>query len=41
MINQHKSNCILDISKLLAAGVKMRSVDEAIEDSLKNLQPEL
>ncbi|MGH7941655.1 MAG: SDR family oxidoreductase [Limisphaerales bacterium] len=31
-----RSNCVLDASKLSAAGVKMRHVREAIEDSLKN-----
>jgi UDP-glucose 4,6-dehydratase len=31
-----RSNCVMDISKLLATGVKMRSVEEALEDSLKN-----
>ena len=29
-----RSNCILDTSKLLAAGVRMRPVEEALEDSL-------
>lgn len=29
-----RSNCILDVTKLLGAGVRMRSVDEAISDSL-------
>ena len=29
-----RSNCILDSSKLLNASVKMRSVDEALEDAL-------
>jgi len=31
-----RSNCVLDNSKLIATGIKMRHVDEAIEDSLKN-----
>ena len=31
-----RSNCILDASKLLAAGVEMRPVEEALEDSLRN-----
>ncbi|HUA67798.1 MAG TPA: sugar nucleotide-binding protein [Candidatus Saccharimonadales bacterium] len=35
-----RSNCVLDISKLLAAGVKMRPVAEALEDSLRNWKPE-
>jgi dTDP-4-dehydrorhamnose reductase len=35
-----RSNCVLDASKLLAAGVKIRPVEEALEDSLKNWKPE-
>jgi dTDP-4-dehydrorhamnose reductase len=35
-----RSNCIMDVSKLLAAGVKIRGVEEALEDSLKNWRPE-
>jgi dTDP-4-dehydrorhamnose reductase len=35
-----RSNCVMDVSKLLAAGVKMRPVLEALEDSLKNWKPE-
>lgn len=35
-----RSNCVMDSSKLLAAGVKIRGVEEALEDSLKNWQPE-
>ena len=31
-----RSNCVLDVSKLLATGVKMRPVREALEDSLRN-----
>jgi dTDP-4-dehydrorhamnose reductase len=31
-----RSNCIMDISKLLSAGVKMRHVDDALDDSLRN-----
>ena len=31
-----RSNCVLDVSKLLSAGVKMRPVREALEDSLRN-----
>jgi len=34
------SNCVMDITKLLAAGVKIRGVEEALEDSLKNWKPE-
>ena len=35
-----RSNCVLDVSKLLTAGVKIRGVEEALEDSLKNWHPE-
>ena len=35
-----RSNCVMDVSKLLVAGVKIRGVEEAIEHSLKNWQPE-
>ena len=35
-----RSNCVMDVSKLLATGVKMRPVIEAIEDSLRNWKPE-
>jgi len=35
-----RSNCVMDVSKLLAAGVKIRGVEEALEYSLKNWQPE-
>ena len=35
-----RSNCVMDASKLLAAGVKIRGVEEALEDSLKNWHPE-
>ncbi len=31
-----RSNCVLDVSKLLATGVKMRPVREALIDSLEN-----
>ena len=31
-----RSNCVMDISKLLGAGVKVRPVEEALEDSLRN-----
>ena len=30
-----RSNCVLDVSKLLAAGVKMRPVEEALEAALR------
>lgn len=35
-----RSNCIMDPSKLLAAGVLMRPVEEALEDSLRRWKPE-
>jgi dTDP-4-dehydrorhamnose reductase len=35
-----RSNCILDTTKLRAAGVQMRPVAEALEDSLRNWRPE-
>ncbi len=35
-----RSNCVMDVSKLLAAGVKIRGVEEALEVSLKNWKPE-
>jgi dTDP-4-dehydrorhamnose reductase len=35
-----RSNCVMDVSKLLAAGVKMRPVEEALEHSLQNWVPE-
>jgi dTDP-4-dehydrorhamnose reductase len=35
-----RSNCVLDVSKLLGTGVKVRPVIEAIEDSLRNWKPE-
>ena len=35
-----RSNCVMDTTKLLAAGVKIRGVDEALEASLKNWKPE-
>jgi dTDP-4-dehydrorhamnose reductase len=35
-----RSNCVLDISKLLATGVKVRPVVEAVEDSLRNWKAE-
>ena len=30
-----RSNCVLDVSKLLAAGVRLRPVEEAVEDALR------
>jgi dTDP-4-dehydrorhamnose reductase len=35
-----RSNCVMDVSKLLAAGVKIRPIEEALEDSLRNWKPE-
>jgi dTDP-4-dehydrorhamnose reductase len=35
-----RSNCVMDVSKLLAAGVKIRPVRKALEDSLKNWRKE-
>jgi dTDP-4-dehydrorhamnose reductase len=35
-----RSNCVMDVSKLLAAGVEVRPVAEALEDSLKNWRSE-
>jgi dTDP-4-dehydrorhamnose reductase len=35
-----RSNCVMDVSKLQAAGVKIRPVEEALDDSLKNWKPE-
>jgi UDP-glucose 4,6-dehydratase len=35
-----RSNCILDVSKLLAMGVKMRPVEEALVEALTHWQPE-
>ena len=35
-----RSNCVMDPAKLLAAGVSIRPVEEALEDSLRHWQPE-
>ncbi|HXC36339.1 MAG TPA: sugar nucleotide-binding protein [Candidatus Acidoferrales bacterium] len=35
-----RANCILDVSKLLATGVSMRPLSEAVEDALKNWRGE-
>jgi dTDP-4-dehydrorhamnose reductase len=35
-----RSNCVLDVSKLLATGVTLRPVEEALEHSLRNWKPE-
>jgi UDP-glucose 4,6-dehydratase len=34
-----RSNCILDVSKLLATGVPMRPVEEALADALRQWRP--
>jgi UDP-glucose 4,6-dehydratase len=34
-----RSNCLLDVSKLLATGVSLRPVEEALADALKNWRP--
>lgn len=34
-----RSNCVLDVSKLLATGVTLRPVTEALEESLRRWQP--
>jgi dTDP-4-dehydrorhamnose reductase len=36
-----RSNCVMDVSKLLAAGVKIRPIEEALEHSLRNWKPEI
>jgi dTDP-4-dehydrorhamnose reductase len=36
-----RSNCVLDPSKLLATGVKIRPVEQALDDALRNWKPEL
>jgi UDP-glucose 4,6-dehydratase len=35
-----RSNCVLDVSKLMATGVKIRPVEEALEYSLRKWNPE-
>ncbi|HVU28721.1 MAG TPA: sugar nucleotide-binding protein [Verrucomicrobiae bacterium] len=35
-----RSNCVMDVSKLLSAGVKIRPIEQALEDSLRNWKPE-
>jgi dTDP-4-dehydrorhamnose reductase len=35
-----RANCVLDVTKLLAAGVKIRPVNEALEASLRNWKTE-
>ena len=36
-----RSNCVLDVSKLLGASVKIRPVEQALEDALRNWKPEI
>jgi UDP-glucose 4,6-dehydratase len=36
-----RSNCVMDTSKLLAAGVRLRPVSEAIKASLRDWKPEV
>jgi dTDP-4-dehydrorhamnose reductase len=36
-----RSNCVMDASKLLATGVKLRPVEEALETSLQNWKRQL
>lgn len=35
-----RSNCVMDVSKILSAGVKIRPVEAALEDSLNRWRPE-
>jgi len=35
-----RSNCILEVSKLLATGVRIRPVEEALEGALQNWRKE-
>jgi dTDP-4-dehydrorhamnose reductase len=35
-----RSNCVMAVTKLLSTGVKIRPVEEALEDSLRNWRPE-
>ena len=35
-----RANCVMDPTKLLTAGVRIRTVIEALEDSLTNWRPE-
>jgi len=35
-----RSNCVMDVTKMLAAGVKIRGVEEALDHSLRNWKPE-
>jgi len=40
-LETHRSNCILDVSKLLRSGVKIRTVNEALEESVVLLRAAL
>ena len=35
-----RSNCLLDVSRLLSTGVRIRPVAEALEESLARWRPE-
>lgn len=37
-VSAPRSNCVLDVSKLLATGVKLRPVEEALESALRSWQ---
>jgi UDP-glucose 4,6-dehydratase len=36
-----RSNCVLDVSKIVATGIPLRPVEEALEDTLRHWTPEL
>ena len=36
-----RSNCVMDVGKLLSVGVRIRGVEEALESSLRNWKPEI
>jgi UDP-glucose 4,6-dehydratase len=40
MVKAPRSNCVLDVSKLLATGVRIAPVEEALEASLRRWKPE-
>lgn len=35
-----RSNCLMDVSKLLSTGIKMRSVEDALEEAFRDWKPE-
>jgi dTDP-4-dehydrorhamnose reductase len=35
-----RSNCLMDVSKLLAAGIHIRPIEQAIDEALRDWQPE-